>query len=181
MSVEPRLTADDLRLVERARTGDLAAFEQLYRATVGLVYAICLRMARDAALAEELAQEIFVRTWQKLASFRGESAFATWLTRLAVNVVLSERRQRDRREARVMLSDDLEPLAGAVPVSHPGDAIDLDRAIGTLPAGARRVFVLHDVYGFQHDEIARLSGIAEGTCKAQLHRARRLLREVLAP
>jgi RNA polymerase sigma-70 factor, ECF subfamily len=181
LTVEPRPTPDDLLLVARARAGELAAFEQLYRATHGLIYAVCLRMARDATLAEDLTQEVYVRAWQKLASFRGESAFATWLTRLAVNVVLSERRERGRREARVTLSDDLELLAGAVPAGQPGEAVDLDRAIGALPEGARRVFVLHDVYGFQHVEIARLAGIAEGTCKAHLHRARRLLREVLSP
>jgi RNA polymerase sigma-70 factor (ECF subfamily) len=180
LSVEPQPNVRDLELVNRARAGDLVAFERLYRSTTGLVYAVCMRIAGNAPLAEELTQEVFVRAWQKLNTFRGESAFSTWLTRLAVNVALTERRNRGRREKRITATDDLEPFAGSVRASHPGEAIDLERAISTLPEGARRVFVMHDVYGYQHDEIARLTGTAEGTSKAQLHRARKLLREALA-
>ncbi len=168
-------------LLQAARCGDLAAFERLYRSTVRLVYAICLRMTGDAARAEELTQDVFVRAWQKLGTFRGESAFATWLTRLAVNVVLSERRERGRRDDRFPLSGDMETLPVAAPSSPPGTALDLERAIAGLPDQARRVFVLHDVEGWAHAEIARATGLAVGTCKSHLHRARSLLREVLEP
>lgn len=167
-------------VVRAAQAGDLASFERLYRSTVGLVHALCLRMAGNAALAEELTQDVFVRAWEKLSTFRGESAFATWLTRLTVNVVLSERRERRRREARITLADDLEPLAGAVQAGKPGEALDLERAIASLPPKARHVFVLHDVQGWEHAEIAQQTGLAVGTSKAHLHRARRLLREVLS-
>jgi RNA polymerase sigma-70 factor (ECF subfamily) len=173
--------ASDFELVRAARSGDLTAFERLYRSTVGLVYALCLRMSGDGMRAEDLTQEVFVRAWQKLATFRGESAFATWLTRLAVNVVLSERRDRGRRDARLTLVDDLEALAPPAPQSPPGSTLDLERAIAELPQQARRVFVLHDVEGWEHREIARAIGVAVGTCKSHLHRARALLREVLKP
>jgi RNA polymerase sigma-70 factor (ECF subfamily) len=169
------------KLVRAAQAGDLAAFEKLYRSKVGLVYAICLRMAGNAALAEELTQDVFVRAWQKLPSFRGESAFGTWLTRLAVNVVLGERRDRGRRDARLTLAEDVEVFAAPVPPKDSGAALDLERAIATLPEQARRIFVLHDVEGWKHPEIAHFTGLAVGTCKSHLHRARKLLREVLAP
>jgi RNA polymerase sigma-70 factor (ECF subfamily) len=168
-------------LVRSAQRGDLAAFEQLYRSSVRLVYALCLRMAGDAARAEELTQDVFVRAWQKLSTFRGDSAFATWLTRLAVNVVLTERRARGRRDERFPLSGEMETLPAAGPETHPGTALDLERAIARLPERARRVFVLHDVEGWRHAEIARLMGLAVGSCKSHLHRARALLREVLEP
>lgn len=171
---------DERVLVRAAQAGDLGSFERLYRATVGLVHALCLRMSGDPALAEELTQDVFVRAWRKLAGFRGDSAFATWLTRLTVNVVLSERRERRRREARITLADDLEPFAGAAPAAGPGVALDLERAIASLPPQARHVFVLHDVQGWEHAEIAHHTGLAVGTCKAHLHRARCLLREVLS-
>jgi RNA polymerase sigma-70 factor (ECF subfamily) len=168
-------------LVRAAQTGELAAFEKLYRSKVGLVHAICLRMSGRAALAEELTQDVFVRAWEKLRSFRGESAFGTWLTRLTVNVVLSERRDRGRRDAHLTLAEDVETAADPVPPKDTGTAVDLERAIATLPEQARRVFVLHDVEGWNHPEIARFTGLAVGTCKSHLHRARKLLREVLAP
>jgi RNA polymerase sigma-70 factor, ECF subfamily len=171
----------EAELVRAARAGDVAAFERLYRATVGRVYGLCLRMTGNAALAEELTQDVFVRAWRRLATFRGESAFATWLTRLAVHVVVSERRTRRTRDARFQLAGDLEELAGAAPAARPGAALDLARAVAALPPQARRVFVLHDVEGWGHAEIAHRTGLAVGTCKAHLHRARRLLREVLAP
>jgi RNA polymerase sigma-70 factor (ECF subfamily) len=164
--------------VRRAQQGDQAAFRVLYDAHVGRVYAICLRMARNRTEAEEHTQDVFVRAWERLASFRSESAFSTWLHRLAVNEVLQSRRAAGRRSARVTLVEDPAALDGAARsalLSSP----DLERAIAGLPDGARAVFVLHDVEGYQHDEIARMSGIAEGTSKAQLHRARRLLREAL--
>jgi RNA polymerase sigma-70 factor (ECF subfamily) len=166
-------------LVERAAAGDVDAFEELYRANVGRVYALCLRMAGDPTLAEELAQEAFVRAWQKLGSFRGASAFSTWLHRVTVNVVLSHRRSAARREARVHPCGDDLPRDVARRESGTVESIDLERAISSLPDGARRVFVLHDVEGFRHQDISRLMGIAVGTSKAQLHRARKLLRKAL--
>lgn len=162
-----------------AQAGDVAAFERLYRENVKRVYALCYRMAGSAQLAEELTQDVFVRAWQKLAGFRGESAFASWLHPIAVNVTYSERRSRQRRESRVSASDDLTPFEAALPHPRPTIGVDLERAMAGLPEGAREVFVLHDVEGFKHEEIAALVGIAVGTSKAQLHRARRLLREAL--
>jgi RNA polymerase sigma-70 factor (ECF subfamily) len=166
-------------LVERAAAGDIEAFEELYRANVGRVYALCLRMAGDPTLAEELAQEAFVRAWQKLGSFRGASAFSTWLHRVTVNVVLGHRRSTIRREARVRPLGDDFPRDVAGRETGTAESIDLERAISALPDGARKVFVLHDVEGFRHHEVSKLMGIAVGTSKAQLHRARKLLRKAL--
>ncbi|MEJ2582467.1 MAG: RNA polymerase sigma factor, partial [Acidobacteriota bacterium] len=170
---------DETRLVERAARGDVGAFEELYRENAGRVYLLCLRMCGDPSLAEELAQEAFVRAWQKLGSFRGASAFSTWLHRVTVNVVLGNRRSAARREARVTSVGDRLPVEGAVSDPSPGQAMDLERAIAALPEGARTAFVLHDIEGYRHKEISRLTGLAVGTSKAQLHRARRLLRKAL--
>src|SRR5213078_2162772 len=167
--------SDPTDLIHRAQQGDRAAFEALYRAHAGRVYALCLRLTADAAQAEERTQDAFVRAWERLATFRGESAFSTWLYRLTVNEVLL-----GRREQRIVTTDDpaaLERPRGADPAS--GSALDLERAVAALPPGAREVFVLHDVEGYRHEEIAELTGIAVGTSKAQLFRARRLLREAL--
>lgn len=166
-------------LVARAAAGDVGAFEELYRGHVGRAYALCLRMTGDAHLAEELVQESFVRAWQKLRTFRGEAAFSTWLHRLTVNVVLAHLRGSDRREFGDGGAAAESHAEAPSPTPNPGAAIDLERAIGTLPDGLRAVFVLHDVEGFKHREISRLTGIAVGTSKAQLHRARRLLRKAL--
>lgn len=168
-------------LVRRAQAGDVEAFERLYRDNVGRVHAVCYRMCGDVALAEELTQDAFVRAWEKLGSFRGDSAFSSWLHPLAVNVAFSERRARRRRTSRIVATDDLSPYEGPLPGGDPARGMDLDRALGTLPPGARHVFVLHDVEGYCHEEIAEAKGIAVGTSKAQLHRARRLLRKVLEP
>jgi len=166
--------------VRRAQQGESAAFEQLYRANVGRVYALCLRLCGDGARAEELTQDVFVRAWEKLGSFQGKSAFSTWLHRLAVNVVLGDRRSEGVRVHRVFATDEPEKYeTPSTRVSDPGTAMDLERAIAQLPPGARNVFVLHDVEGYKHEEIAQMQGSAVGTCKAQLHRARRLLREAL--
>jgi RNA polymerase sigma-70 factor (ECF subfamily) len=167
-------------LVDRAARGEVDAFEALYRENAGRVYLLCLRMCGDPSLAEELAQEAFIRAWQKLGSFRGDSAFSTWLHRVTVNVVLGDRRSTTRREARVKPAGD--EIRGDLSASEPspGQALDLERSIAALPDGARTVFVLHDVEGYRHKEIAHLTGIAEGTSKAQLHRARKLLRKALA-
>lgn len=166
-------------LVARAAAGDQVAFRELYRQHAARVYALCLRLTGDAGAAEERTQDVFVRLWDKLASFRGESAFSSWLHRLAVNVVLNERRTTIRREQRVTPAADPAALERNRGNSTEGLSIDLERAIATLPDGAREVFVLFDIEGYGHGEIAQLVGIAEGTSKAQLFRARRLLREKL--
>ena len=169
--------------VARAAAGDRQAFERVYRTHVNRVFSICVRMCGQRDRAEDLTQDVFVRVWEKLPTFRGESAFTTWLHRLAVNVVLNDRKVATRERARAAPTndedDDAEESYGATtPPSH-ADRLDLDAAIARLPRGARRVFVLHDVEGFRHEEIADLLGITSGGSKAQLHRARLLLREAL--
>jgi len=165
-------------VVERARSGDFGAFEDLYHRHLRGIYALCVRMTANPSRAEELTQETFVRAWRKLDQFRGEGGFGAWLRRLAVNLVLSERRSAARRRHRETPADNVVSFPG-VPAPDHGAAMDLEQAIGLLPAGARQIFVLHDVEGYRHEEIARLLGVATGTSKAQLHRARRLLRETL--
>jgi RNA polymerase sigma-70 factor (ECF subfamily) len=167
-----------IETVRRAQQGDQAAFRALYDAHVGRVFAVCLRLAGNAQEAEEHVQDVFVRAWERLGTFRGESAFSTWLHRLAVNEVLRSRRGAGRRSARVTLVEDPAMLEDA-PDAPAGPASDLEQAVARLPEGARQIFVLHDVEGYQHDEIATMLEIAEGTSKAQLFRARRLLREAL--
>jgi RNA polymerase sigma-70 factor (ECF subfamily) len=174
-------TPDDVALAAR---GDRRAFERLYRSHVDRVFSLCARMVGDKSRAEELTQDVFVRTWEKLGQFRGQSAFGTWLHRLAVNVVLNdrqvERRRRDRHEEGV---EDMDTLSHGDARPHevevPGLSIDLEQAIATLPPGARKVFVLHDVQGYTHEEIGEMLGVTAGGCKAQLHRARMLLRASL--
>jgi len=166
-------------LVARAQAGDQTAFRELYRQHAGRVYALCLRLTGDDGDAEDRTQDVFVRLWDKLRSFRGDSAFSSWLHRLAVNVVLNERRTTSRRERRVMPAEDPDSMVGAQHAAPLHLNIDLERAIAELPDGAREVFVLYDIEGYGHGEIAQLVGIAEGTSKAQLFRARRLLREKL--
>jgi RNA polymerase sigma-70 factor (ECF subfamily) len=165
--------------IERARAGDFGAFEELYREHVGRVFAICLRLTANRAHAEELTQEAFIRAWERLGTFRGESRFSSWIARVAVNAVLSERRSRSRREDRETPIDaQAEQRLPGRPAAR-GRSLDLERAIAALPERARDVFVLHDVEGYRHEEVGRLLGIAAGTSKAQLHRARKLLREAL--
>jgi RNA polymerase sigma-70 factor, ECF subfamily len=186
----------DAQLVERARTGDVAAFELVYRREVGRVYALCLRMTADAVRARELTQSVFVRAWDRLGSFRGDSQLSSWLHRIAVNEVLTEARTDRRRRARVVLAedrrgeddgnddvgarDDAPETSGITLPEDIETRMDLDRAIAALPLGARTVFVLHDIEGYRHEEISRMTGSAEGTLRAQLHRARRLLMEALS-
>lgn len=181
MLLEERLeTPEVLVLVRRAQAGDPAAFERLYRQEVGHVYAVCLRMAANTREAETLTQDTFVRAWRHLDSFRGESAFSTWLHRIAVNVVLGAQRSARRREARVRSTDDLAPYDA--PATHPGPEarMDLEKSIAALPEQARAVLVLHDIEGYKHAEIGAMMGIAPGTSKAHLHRARTLLKATLA-
>jgi len=174
----------DADLVDAARAGGQAAFEQLYRSNVGRVYALCLRLVADRDQAEQLTQDAFVQAWRKLPGFRGDSAFGTWLHRVTVNVVLDWRRANTRRhklEADLDLVEQQDKVAELKPSSpaRVGDRLDLERAIGRLPLGARTVFVLHEVEGYRVREVADLLAVAEGTVKAQLFRARRLLREAL--
>lgn len=178
----PRSDADKAReveLVELAQGGDTSAFEELYRANVNRVYAVCYRMSRNPTKAEELTQDVFVRAWNKLGSFRGDSAFFSWLYPLAVNLIFSERRVTVREESRFTASEDIEGFEPASPTPKAGLRMDLEKAIQDLPDGARRIFVLHDVEGYKHEEIASMTGLAVGTSKAQLHRARRMLQEAL--
>lgn len=163
--------------VVAAREGDESAFRRLYEGNVGRVYALCLRLEGDRGRAEELTQDVFVRAWDRLATFRGESAFSTWLHRLAVNTVLGDRRSAWRRGRHEQAHPAPEELPVAALEAPAGLALDLEQVIAALPAGARTVLVLHDVEGYQHEEIASLTGISVGTSKSQLFRARRLLRE----
>jgi RNA polymerase sigma-70 factor (ECF subfamily) len=170
--------------VARAASGDRGAFERLYRDNVNRVYSLCARMVSDRERAEELTQDVFVRAWEKLHLFRGESSFSTWLHRLTVNLVLNARKSEGRQRSKYEEQDEemggIDALPGVVgsPLA-PGDMLDLEEAITRLPPGARRVFVLHDVEGFKHEEIAEMLGVTSGATKAQLHRARLLLREAL--
>lgn len=170
--------------VVRAASGDRHAFERLYRQHVNRVFSLCARMVADRARAEELTQDVFVRAWEKLHLFRGESSFSTWLHRLTVNVVLNARKSDGRQRTRFEENDDdaggMDAHAGVVGMPlAPGDMLDLEEAITKLPPGARRVFILHDVEGYKHEEIADMLGVTSGATKAQLHRARLLLREAL--
>ncbi len=165
--------------VHRARSGDVRAFEQLYREHCGGVLSLCRRLCGgQEELASSLTQEVFVRAWQKLSSFRGDAAFSTWLHRLAVNLVLTDRRTKMRRVAREQAA--AGPTEEPAPQRRVDAGMDLERAIAGLPTQARTVFVLHAIEGYKHEEIADMMKLSAGTSKAQLHRARALLRKALA-
>ncbi len=167
-------------LIGRAQNGDVDAFELIYNEHSGRVYALCLRlMGGEQTAATELMQDVFVRAWKNLGKFRGESAFSSWLHRLAVNAMLENARSDKRRVARVLPMEDTSQIGAFAPGDSPELRIDLERAIARLPEGARTAFVLHDIEGFQHQEIAVQLGIAVGTVKAQLHRAHKLLIQAL--
>lgn len=166
-------------LVRRVQDGDVDAFEPLYRMHAARVYALCVRMTGDGARARELLQDVFVRAWERIGTFRGESLFSSWLHRLAVNLVLQDERTTRRRVSRVEAHDDVVLVEYAARDQSPETRMDLEAAIAALPPKARRVFVLHDMEGYTHEEIARLTGSAPGTLRAQLFRARRLLMEAL--
>jgi RNA polymerase sigma-70 factor (ECF subfamily) len=170
---------DEAQDVRAAGQGDVEAFERLYRSHVGRVFALCARMTGDRTMAEEITQDVFVKAWEKVGSFRGESAFGSWLHRLTANVVIDHTRASRRRLRLIHPVENPEADAGPIPPREPGRALDLERAMALLPQGAREAFALHDVYGYSHEEIAIMTGKAEGTSKAQLHRARKLLREAL--
>ena len=184
-SSKPLIEADAIRL---AQAGDAAAFEFLYQLHGRRVYALCLRMVNNPADAEDLTQEAFLQLFRKIGTFRGESAFSTWLHRMTVNVVLMRLRKKSLPVA--SLEETTEPdeetggprkdigapdlrLSGAV------DRVNLERSVGKLPPGYRTVFVLHDVQGYEHNEIADIMGCSVGNSKSQLHKARTRLRELL--
>lgn len=160
-------------LLVQARRGDVRAFERLYRSTSARIHGLCLRMTRDPALAEDCTQETYLRAWRALAGFEGRSQLETWLHRIAVNVVLERRRRRHVDLEPIEVVDDAE--LGAT-FDTPVEEGEIEAAIRSLPDGARDVLVLCALYGHTHGEAGEMLGIAEGTCKAQLHRARTLLR-----
>ena len=171
------LPGDEARWVRQAQAGDTRAFEKLYRAHVDRIYGICLRMTGNVAEAEDCAQDAFIQAWNKLERFRGDSAFSTWLHRIAVNSVLGRMRKSKREQDRIRLAT--ETSISPASVADTGELRDLSDAVDKLPEGARHVFVLFAVYGYSHDEASNMLGIAPGTSKAQLHRARRLLAQQL--
>ena len=178
--------ASEAHLVARAQQGDEAAFEELFEAHRRRVYSVCLRMTSNTAEAEDLTQEAFLQLFRKISTFRGESAFSTWLHRLAVNVVLMHLRKKGLQQVSLDevdtshdepvkrdYGDDDRRLLGSI------DRIGLLRAIGGLPPGYKQVFVLHDVEGYEHNEIAEIMNCSVGNSKSQLHKARMKLREWL--
>ena len=160
-------------ILRQAQRGDVRAFERLYRETIGRVYGICLRLTRDPSLAEDCAQEAYLRAWKALPEFESRSSLATWLHRIAVNVVLERRR---RRSPDLDFVEELPEDSLDVQLDTPLEEREIEAAIAGLPEGARDVLVLCALYGYTHGEAGAMLGIAEGTCKAQLHRARHLLR-----
>lgn len=168
---------DEHHWVRKAQAQDTAAFETLYRLHVDKVYGLCLRMTGNASEAEDCVQDAFIQAWTKLDKFRGESAFGTWMHRVAVNTVLGRMRKSRREQDRIRAVTEVSSIPEAI--GDNGGLQDLEVAINELPSGARHVFVLHGVYGYSHDETSGMLGIAEGTSKAQYHRARRLLAQQL--
>jgi RNA polymerase sigma-70 factor, ECF subfamily len=178
---------NEAEAIEKAKGGDAYAFEQLYGLHKRRVYSLCLRMTGNTAEAEDLTQEAFLQLYRKIATFRGESAFSTWLHRLSVNVVLMHLRKKGLPE--VSLEETLEPQQEDGPKKDIGardnvlagsiDRVNLERAIENLPPGYRIIFVLHDIEGYEHNEIAEMMGCSIGNSKSQLHKARMKLRDLL--
>ena len=179
MTLQPRAIDTEQGWVERAREGDRSAFEQIYRAYSGKVYGLCLRLTREVTVAEDCTQETFISAWRNLNRFEGRSALGTWLHRIAVNAALARGRKGHLEVVpppKDEAGEEHEP-AMQMDATPP---LDVEAAIESLPEGARHVLVLYGIYGYTHEEAASMLGIAVGTCKAQLHRARRLLRERLS-
>jgi RNA polymerase sigma-70 factor (ECF subfamily) len=178
-----KLTASDYDLAQASARGEMEAFEVLYQRHHRRVYSLCLRMVANSTEAEDLTQDVFVQLFRKIGSFRGESAFTTWLHRLTVNQVLMHFRKRGVRLEQTTEEGEMKDVVqrgSERPQSMPVvDRIALDRAIAQLPPGYRAVFVLHDVEGYEHEEIGELLGVSVGTSKSQLHKARMRLRELL--
>lgn len=177
VSLERPALTDEADWIARAKRSDAGAFERLYRMHIDKVYGLCLRMTGNVAEAEDCTQEAFIQAWTKLDKFRGDSAFSTWLHRIAVNAVLGRIRKSKREQDRIKIA--FEQSSSPVSVADNGELRDLSEAVDRLPQGARHVFVLHAVYGYSHEETGAMLDIASGTSKAQLHRARRLLAQQL--
>jgi RNA polymerase sigma-70 factor (ECF subfamily) len=175
---EPEPAHTEVTDVRRAAGGDHEAFERLYRTHAGRIYALAVRMVDDDA-APDLTQEIFIRAWQKLDTFRGTARFGTWLHRLAINHILSRRQTLRTYQARNVAGEGMLAHVAEQGRRTPGVALDMQAALRRLPARARRVFVLYDVEGYSHDEIAEMMSVTVGTSKSQLHRARMLMRDYL--
>jgi len=175
--------SSDFELAQASATGDMLAFEALYERHHRRVYSLCLRMIANATEAEDLAQEVFVQLFRKAGSFRGESAFSTWLHRMTVNHVLMHFRKKVVRVEKTTTEGEIgemqDYMLSASEKPRFIDRIALDKAISELPPGYRMVFILHDVEGFEHEEVATLLGVSVGTSKSQLHKARLRLRELL--
>ncbi len=182
LMIQSSAPADDSEDVALAASGDRRAFERLYKLHVNRVFSVCTRMCGSRVRGEELTQDVFVRAWEKLPQFRGDAQFSTWIHRVAVNIVLTDRKNEARNKKR-LVEDDSEsgetPLQKASVTPGYGDRMDITAAMEKLPRGARQIFVLHDIEGYKHEEIAEMCGITAGGSKAQLHRARLLLREAL--
>lgn len=161
-----------------AAKGDAAAFERLYRRHAARIHSLCRRML-NAELADDVTQDVFVRAWQKLHLFRGEAAFGTWLHRLAINVVLGKRAEAAKLRSRFSDDETVWERAATRPAGS-DTRMDFEAALARLPDGAREIFVLHDIEGYKHEEIANLLGVSAGTSKSQLHRARMALRDGMA-
>lgn len=160
-------------------TGDAAAFERIYRRHIARIHTLCRRMMSPEE-ADDVAQDVFIRAWEKLSLFRGDAAFGTWLYRLAVNVILGRRQSHATYRNRFQAGDeDADGIPMPARSSRPDLRVDFEAAIGTLPRGARDVFLLHDVQGYTHEEIAEMLDVSAGTSKSQLHRARMSLRKYL--
>ncbi|MCM2310007.1 MAG: RNA polymerase sigma factor [Steroidobacteraceae bacterium] len=175
-----RRAAEERALVESAKRGSRTAFEALYRNHVGKVYGLCLRMTAHRATAEDCTQEAFIQAWRSLPTFENRSAFGTWLHRIAVNAVLGQGRRRRERLGEDESAEDEAVALADLTVADQGTVLDLEAGIRGLPAGARQALVLVGLYGHTHEEAAQMLGIAVGTCKSQVHRARQLLGERLA-
>lgn len=177
VSKERAALTDEADWIAKARRSDAKAFERLYRRHVDKVYGLCLRMTGNVAEAEDCTQEAFIQAWKKMDKFRGDSAFGTWLHRIAVNAVLGRIRKAKSERDRIQVAQERSPAP--VVAADDGELRDLSAAVDRLPEGARHVFVLNAVYGYSHEETASMLDIAAGTSKAQLHRARRLLAQQL--
>ena len=184
----PNPAMTESQIIEKAQAGDVACFELLYSRHKRRIFSLCLRMVRDYTQAEDLTQEAFLQLYRKIALFRGESAFSTWFHRLAVNTVLMHLRKKTLPE--VSLEETLEPrFDESAPKEFGGpdlaltgsiDRMTLERVIGDLPPGYRMIFILHDIEGYEHNEIATMLGCSIGNSKSQLHKARMKLRALLA-
>jgi len=177
ISADEIALSDEADWIAQAQRADARAFESLYRLHIDKVYGLCLRMTGNVSEAEDCAQEAFIQAWSKLDKFRGDSAFSTWIHRIAVNAVLGRMRKSKREHDRIQIAAETGP--SPVAMGDGGELRDLSEAVDRLPEGARHVFVLNAVYGYSHEESSNMLGIAVGTSKAQLHRARRLLSQQL--